>query len=277
MGIVNGIANALGRAWFAVFGALPPLLALVIASAIAGVAMAWVFKKTSNQTQLKRVADRTKAHLLRLRLFKDDFRLALRTQGKLMVAIALRLWHSVPPMLVLIAPFCFILVQFALRYEFRPLAPGDHTVVTLQFHDDKWPGGPAPVLQPPIGVVSETPPLRDAHKKQVHWRLRVDAPTSEPLRFRVGRAYVEKALATSDDTGTLRVVEPLRPGASWWDRLLHPAEPAFTSTDDIASIDVRYPRRSTPILGVNMPWWGTFLIVSMLSALIARPWLRVQF
>ena len=56
-----------------------------------------------------------------------------------------------------------------------------------------------------------------------------------------------------------------------------PGEPGFAGDAPVRSVDIRYPDRSTPIFGFNMPWWGTFFIVSMLAAVIVRPFLKVQF
>ena len=37
----------------------------------------------------------------------------------------------------------------------------------------------------------------------------------------------------------------------FWARLLYPTERAFSAADPVASVEVRYPRRATPILGVS--------------------------
>ena len=98
---------------------------------------------------------------------------------------------------------------------------------------------------------------------------------NEPLRWRLeGRAY-EKRLTAAEDATPLRVADPRRPGAGLRDRLLHPTEPALVG-GAVDAIVVRYPRRSALLFGF-VPWWMTFLVVSIVAAVVVRPFLRVRF
>ncbi|MHC4130284.1 MAG: hypothetical protein ACYSUA_19405, partial [Planctomycetota bacterium] len=115
MNWINARLTAAGDFCLAPFASWPPLVVLIAVSVVAGVGMTVVFRYTSNQRALRAVARRTKAQLMCLRIFKDDLGVAIRCQGSLIKAIGLRLWHSLPPMLVLIVPFVFILTQLALR------------------------------------------------------------------------------------------------------------------------------------------------------------------
>jgi len=63
----------------------------------------------------------------------------------------------------------------------------------------------------------------------------------------------------------LQKVAERRPGAGWLDRLLHPAEPGFDAGSLVRAVVVHYPKRSTPILSLDIPWWLTFIVVSMLA------------
>jgi hypothetical protein len=81
----------------------------------------------------------------------------------------------------------------------------------------------------------------------------------------------------AEDSARLAKVSERRPGAGLFERWLHPAEAAFASDSPVRAIVVEYPQRSTPLFGYDVPWWLTFFIVSMLAAVLARPWLRVQF
>ena len=68
-----------------------------------------------------------------------------------------------------------------------------------------------------------------------------------------------------------------RPGTDFWDRLLRPGEPGFSADWPVEAVDVLYPRRSTPFFGFDIPWWGTFFIVSIAAALLMKPFVKVQF
>ena len=254
-----------------------PSLALLTFSVLAGVATTIVFRYVSNQRALRAAADRARAMLLRMRLFKDDLHVAIECQEELLKAIGLRLLHSFKPMVVLIIPFFFVLTHLALLFEHRPLQENETAVVELHVAPSFWPGWKNAKLEAPPGVQAETPGLRDEKEHSVSWRLRLKSPPSEPLRWRAGETVVEKQFLGAEDTRLLCAVSAERPGSRLWDRLLHPGEPSLGHDSPVRAVVVDYPKRVTPVLGLNLRWWATFLIVSMLSALLVRPFLRVQF
>ena len=277
MNWINARLTAASDFCLAPFASWPPLVVLIVVSIVAGAGMTVVFRYTSNQRALRLVARRTKAQLMCLRIFKDDLGVAIRCQGSVIKAIGLRLWHSLPPMLVLIVPFVFILTQLALRYENRPLVPGESVIASLQLTPEGWSERDTALIEAPRGVTVETPALRDGAEQAIYWRLRLDEPTDEPLCFRVGNREALKSLIGTEDGDRLCTVSARRPGDGFWDRLLRPGEPGFDADWPVRGIDLRYPARATPIFGIDVPWWATFIVLCMVAALLVRPFLKVQF
>jgi hypothetical protein len=276
MNFVNGLLNPVFSLMFAPFAALPAWVALVFWSVVFGVLMAVAFKYTSPQVRLKRVVDRIRANMLGMKLFKDDLGVTLRIQGRLFAAIGLRLLYSIPPMLVMIVPFVLILTQFARWYEHRPLRPGEPTIVELRLTPASWDRYRDVQVEAPPGVhVAKR--VRDGHNHVINWEIRADS-VAEPfeLTWRLGDLTVRKRVAVAA-AQRLIPVSPLRPGPEFEDRLLYPGESAFAADAPLRGIEVRHPPRKTPIFGGNIPWWGTFLIVSMLAAFASKPFTRVQF
>ena len=272
----NAILTAISGALLAPLASWPPWLVLVGVSALAGIGLAALFRCTSNQQALRAVAGRSRAQLMCMRLFKDDVAVALRCQWDLLKATGMRLWYSLPPMAAASVPFVLLLAQLGLFFEYRPPGEGERVVVALRLAPLNWNEAAATTIQVPYGIAVETPPLRDPLQHTVWWRLRIDDPPTGPLRWQVGNELVEKSLVGGDPM-SLRAVSAVRPGSSLWERLLRPGEPGFGSDSAVEAVEVRYPPRSTPLLGVNAPWWLTFLVVSMLAAICARPFLKVQF
>jgi hypothetical protein len=62
-----------------------------------------------------------------------------------------------------------------------------------------------------------------------------------------------------------------------WDQVLYPAESSLSADSPIEAIDIQLTPRDTPILGLNVPWWATFFLVSMLVAFIAGKFMGVQY
>jgi len=80
-------------------------------------------------------------------------------------------------MLVLVPLTVLILVQFALRYEYRPVKPGESVIVELQLTPSAWQEHWPVAIVAPASVTVETPPLRDENRLAVYWRIRSQTPS----------------------------------------------------------------------------------------------------
>ena len=254
-----------------------PLLALLVISVITGVLMSLIFKYVSNQSAMGTVLDRSQGHLLAIKLFQDDLPGIFRSLANVFRYAMLRLWYSLSPVLVLIVPLVFLMAQLFLRYEYRPLTIGEETIVQLQLHEEAWSAyrNAQPEASPEFSV--ETHALRDEERHAIYWRVRAAQPGLSTLRWKLGTQAFEKCLVAAEDTQRLRQVSARRPGSGWWDRIWHAGEPSCLGTDPVAAALVYYPRRETPIFGLNLPWWATFFFVSIIAALAAQPVLKVRF
>src|SRR5512141_2803475 len=86
MDLINSAIDGLLKLYFAAFAWAPPVLGLAVLSAIVGVAMLWVFGKTSNQKRMKQVKRKVYASLLELRVFSDEPAVSWRAQKSLFAA-----------------------------------------------------------------------------------------------------------------------------------------------------------------------------------------------
>ena len=277
MNTVNTLLNAVGNTLLEPLAGWPPILTLVLVSAVAGAVIAVVFRFTSRQKALRRLVDLNRAQVLAIKLFKDDPVGIFRSLGQLMKLTGLRLWYSVPPMLIMIVPFVLLLTQLAQWYEYRPLRPGEKAIIELQLAEKAWPQAGELTMQTPPQIQVEARPLRDPKRRSVYWRVRVIESAPATIRWQVGSEQVDKKIALADDTGSLLRVSTRRPGAGFSDRLLHPGEPGFAADASVQGITVHHLRRTTPFFGLDVPWWLTFLLVSMLAALLVRPFVKVSF
>jgi len=302
MNAVNAAMRAIMGPVMGLFAGAPPWVALMVLSLISGVLAAVIFRFTSNQTALRRVADRTRANLLALRLYKDDTLITFRAIGGLLWASLLRLVHSLTPMVVLLPLFVLILAQMAMYFEFRPLVPGEAVTVEARIAPDAWNRLRNRVPDLPDGVRLEAR-VRDPADHAIYLRLRAEKPTG-PARI-VWRlpegGTVEKQLVVVEpgESDRLWFVSPLRPGTSFLDRLLYPGEPAFDSLAPIQRIEIKYPTRDRSLIGIresflaripglgwlagllallfDTHWIVTFFVVSIIGALAAKPFIKVQF
>ncbi len=252
-------------------------MALVLVSAFFGVAVALVFKWTSNQTKLRHTVDLCRAQILAIKLFKDEPKTIVVSLGRLMLYTLQRIWYLVPSVIAILVPTIVLLIQLATWYEYRPLVEGESAVVEIQLTGDAW--NHYSDIQPktPSQLENETPSLRDREQKSVSWRIRAVESAPAVLVWQLGAETIEKEVAITDRPEMLSPVSVRRPSSGWFDRLLNPVERPLAKQCPAVGIAVHHPKRSTLVFGWDIPWWLTMLVVSMVAAILVRPVFKVQF
>ena len=200
-----------------------------------------VFKYTSNQHAIKRVRNDINANLLALKLFKDSATVALKAQGRLLLAAGKLFVFALVPMLVMALPVTLLLGQIALWYEARPLRVGEQALITLKLGGKPDTALPQVNLAPTDAVDVELGPVRVRSKREVCWNVKAKKPGSHLLMFQVGDTTVAKEFAVGD--GFMRVSAE-RPGWNWESILLNPWEEPFRP-DEPGAIDLDRLSRAT--------------------------------
>lgn len=267
---LNGGMNALFALLRGPMTALPAWLSLTVISAVLGVVLLILFKYTSHQSAIGRVRDTIKAKLLAMKLFKDNIPVVLRSQLQVFAAAILLLIYSIPPMLVMITPFCLILGQLGAWYQARPLEVGQPATVVMQLAGDQnQPMPPVSLLSSDIAEVI-TGPVRVPSRQRVYWTIRPTQPGIHPLQFDIAGSQVEKELSVGSAPVSIK-----RPGLNIGDLILYPAEKPFAGDSIVQSIEIDYPERTAPITGSGA-WIVTLFIVSMVFAFLAKPFINVK-
>lgn len=277
MDTLNYILTAWGGILLNLFVVFSPQVPLAFWSVVTGLLMALVFRHVSNQTALRVVADQTRSQLLAIRLFKDDLGVALGCQIQLLKAVGLRLFHSVLPAAVMLVPIALVLIQLALRYEHTPLTTGESVLVEVELSEKDWETYQDVEIEVSDNMRVQTPGLRDSRERTIAWRVAPIEASEGELQWRFGDRVEYKNVAIAKDQEILQSVSVRRTRTGWLDRILHPGEASLEIESPVRAITMEYPKRSTPFFGLAIPWWATFLIVSMLAALATKPWLKVQF
>jgi uncharacterized membrane protein (DUF106 family) len=251
--------------------ALSPLWALVVFSVVTGVLMLWLFGKVSDQETIGRLRDRVRGHLLGIRLFGDDIGTLFRLQWRLIRDNAVYLRYAMLPMLIMLVPVLFILVQLNLRFENRPLEPGQVALVKVQVRDAQTIRDGV-TLEVPAGVTVETPAVRSEALREVAWRIRADEAGHHVMRVRADNGPVDKDLVVADRWGATSV---LRSGGLL-DLLLYPAEAPIDPATGILSIEVTYPYLPLKIFGFEIHWMIIFFVLSLVAGFALRGPLGVE-
>src|SRR5882724_8961363 len=101
-------------------------------SVVIGLLMVVVFRHTSDQKAIHIAKDRLKAHLLALRLFQDQIPVVMRSYGRIVLATGHYLRLAFKPLLFVIVPMTFLIVQLDRYLGSVPLEPGEAFLVKAQ-------------------------------------------------------------------------------------------------------------------------------------------------
>ncbi len=267
---LNPVCTALGDAVYFVLGFLPITWGLVVLSVAVGIVMLFGFRHLSNQRAIGRAKDDIKANLLALKLFKDDLSVMFLCQGRIAWAILRLQRYVLVPVLWMAVPMLLLLAQMGMRYQWRPLLPGEQTLMRVILES----GAATPssvAMEPHPGIVVEGPGIPGGG--EVVWRVRGGALGRHTLRLVVDGQPIEKELTVGD---SFERVSALRPSARWTDQLLHPAEARLPQAGGLARIEIDYPGRRSLLHGADY-WVVMFFVVSMAAALALAPVLKVRF
>jgi hypothetical protein len=265
----NSFLNLLLRLYFGAFAWAPPVLGLTVFSAAAGVVLLWVFQKTSNQTKIGATKRLVHAHLLELRVFRDEPSVMWRAQKSLFVVNLRYAGLMLIPALWMGLPFAILLVHLDAFYGRSPMAVGADSILTMQMRSP-LDGAAAAVLVTPAGVDAETPAVRVLAQQQVSWRIRSQKAVSDELQITVNGDHITKRIEAG---GSPRFV-PGKRVSSALDAVWYPDESRVRSAS-VDWIDMRYPDARIQIFGLRLPWLLWFTLISMLSALMLKKTFRV--
>jgi uncharacterized membrane protein (DUF106 family) len=259
--LIHSVIRTVLEAYIGLFGNAHPLLSLIPLSALAGVAMLWVFGKTSNQKAIERAKKKMQAYLLELRLYGDDPGLLFRAQAKLIGANLRYMGHMFKPALILTIPMAVLLFHLDAIYGIRALRAGESAVVTVETNGPPPSGAEAPRLTAPLGIAVETPAVRAPEMGQFNWRVRAEQPARGDLEF----DWNGKKWTKSIDAGPALRYVSCRRESSIWPAFASPGEPLL-AVDGVGAVEVRYPAAEIDAFGFQLHWLVWFLVISIVVA-----------
>ncbi|HWY88009.1 MAG TPA: hypothetical protein VNX28_14855, partial [Gemmataceae bacterium] len=230
------------------------------------------FKYTSNQRGIKAARDDIKAHMLALKLYKDNAAVTVQALGRILLGAGRLLVLAVVPMLVMAVPMTMLLAQLALWYQARPLHIGEEAVMTIKLAGTGSSAWPEVSLVPSDALAVTIGPLHVQSKRELCWNIKAGAAGLHRVVFHVDGQQVDKELAIGD--GFMRVSTE-RPGWSWSAALLNPREQPFGPESPVQSIEIDYPKRPSWVSGSDT-WVIYWFLMSMVAAFCCRGILGVN-
>lgn len=261
MAVVNLIFGRLVGLALLPFRGLSPWFGLAAVSLLTALLMLEVFKLTSNQAAVRKAKDRIKAHLLELRLFKDNLRVSLGAQAGILKANMSYIGANLKPLLVMIVPLVLILAQLSLWFDRRPLQPGEETLLKVRLEKGADPLGLGLEIAATPGLVVDSPAVRIPDEREVVWRLKALRDGDGRILLSVGGRTLEKTVSVGGRS--LTKVSTRASRGSFWERVLHPGEPPLAAGTSVRSIEVLYPAKSLVAFGVAVHWLVAYFVLSL--------------
>lgn len=248
-----------------------PAAIVVGISLVIGLAMVMVFGHTSDQKAIRIAKNRLKAHLLALRLFQDQIHVVLGSYGRIVITTGHYLRLACRPLLFVIVPMTFLIVQLDRHLGSLPLPVGQSFLIKVQTDSPDALNGIS--LQLPDGLATTAPPVHVPSDGEVAWRV-VGAKAGE---------YVVK-VQVSDQTFSKRVVigsglrrlSSARLRGQFWRRILVSSEPSLPENEFVEAIEVQYPARNIAFAGMEWNWIWLFFVLSMASGFLFKSILGIE-
>ncbi|HKQ11944.1 MAG TPA: hypothetical protein VJT80_00835 [Steroidobacteraceae bacterium] len=225
-----------------------------------------IYKVVSNQAAIRDAKDKIIAHLLELRLFRDDLRVLLLAEGRVFASIGRYLGHSLLPMVVMLPVFLLLLIQIESRFAFRGLAADEQALVTVGVASSQ------PVSRLPVhldagnGLRVATPALRADSSGEIYWRVHALAPGPHNLKLRIGSEQTDRVVSGE---GSPAMTMAYR--ANDMRTLLYPRVAALPANGPVTTLAIDYPRARGEFAGLSSTSWLFFGMVMMFAFALRRP------
>lgn len=263
-----GAATALAAS--NVFLFTSPLAIVVVLSIVIGLGMVVLFGYTSDQKAIKIAKDRLKAHLLAVRLFRDQLHVVVGSYGRILRGTGHYLRLAFMPLLYVIIPITLLIVQLDRYLGSTPVPVNAPFLLTVQVNRVDAVEDVALELPPEITMTA--PAVHIPSEREVVWRLAGTRDGNYELKITAGGQSAGKVVKVGNE---LARVSPVRLRGHFWERMLSSAEPALPD-GPVESIAVNYPERNVGAFGYEMNWIWLFFILSMIAGFIFKELLGIQ-
>jgi uncharacterized membrane protein (DUF106 family) len=240
-------------------------------SLVIGLVMVIVFGYTSDQKAIHSAKDQLKAHLLALRLFQDQIQVVLRSYGRIVLATGRYLRLAFKPLLFVIVPMTFLIVQLDRYLGSVPLSAGQSFLVKARMDDADSLNQAS--LQLPDGLTGTSPAVHVPAESEVAWRVVAEKAGEYVVHVQVADQLFAKRVIVGSGMPRL---SSIRLRGKFWERIFVSAEPALPDNKFVEAIDVQYPARNIAFAGVEWNWIWLFFLLSLASGFVFKSVLGIE-
>ncbi len=253
------------------FGFNVPSGIVIGISLVIGLLMVIVFGYTSDQKAIRAAKDHLKAHLLALRLFQDQIHVVLRSYGRIVMATGHYLRLAFKPLLFVIVPMTFLIVQLDRYLGSEPFSTDRAFLVQARVDNSDALNHTS--LQLPDGLTTTAPPVHVPAENEVAWRVVAAREGDYLINVQVEDQQFAKRVTVGSGLPRLSSV---RLRGRFWERIFRSAEPALPENRFVEAIDVQYPSRVIVFLGFEWNWIWLFFVLSLAAGFLFKSILGIE-
>ncbi|MBN2245998.1 MAG: hypothetical protein JW755_09145 [Candidatus Aminicenantes bacterium] len=274
MWIFNSFLQKIFDVIFYPFRGMSPWVGMIVISLLSVFLILFIFKHTSNQTGIRKVKDKIKAHLLELRLYKDNLSISLKAQGNILRQNSKYIAYSAKPMLFMIIPIILIIAHTNFWFSYASLEPGQKTLVKVKLKENYDPLETDIRLEPSPAYVIETPPLRILEENEIDWRISALETGEHDLVFSVAGNNLKKSLSVQ--ASPLSRISPVKLQKNFIDELINPTESPIDENLPIKSVEILYPTKNMNFLGLGIHWLIVYFILTIILGFSLKSVFKVE-
>ncbi len=243
------------------FASFHPFLALAFICFLINIAGLLVYKKITNQDKLKHIFRQGMLVLLEMRIRPNNFLELIGLQKESIKWTFLYLKNAFLPSLLILVPFCLLLIPIESYFSHYPIRVGNVFSVEIGIKGDT-------PLTSEIKLVKTPPGLelleKDTRKENIiSWHFRAKTNGEYYIEFKSNGGQISKRVVVSD------TIEPLNPRREFqgWIKNLDSLEKRNVYTgDDLEWISVNYEEAIFPykVFGWTMGWLSFFIVVFLI-------------
>ncbi len=259
---------------FRLMAPLSPMWQGILLGLPVGVLALLVYRVASNQSEITKTKDGITGNLLALRLFRDDLRVVLRTQGRIFLLVGRYLRLGLVPLAILFIPVVLLLVQIEARLAYRAIPVRAPTLLTLTLDDSLVPADVDPVLTAPAGLRVETPAFRLESEHRILWRISSVEPGGHTVTIHLDGREVARKVWAGDTRPEFLVPTIYRAGDIR--AVGSPGEAAIDADSHVSAISIGYEPAEHDFGGLSLASWSMFVSSLVFGFALRRP-LGVEF
>ncbi len=265
-GLTDVLLSWIPRSW--------DLMPLTLISILVGFLVLIVYRTVSSPSLIRKSKDKIKAHILAIRLYKNEWRVILKSVSLSLFWTVRYFALNMIPLLILVPLLAPLFAQLEVRYGISPVEPGALVEIKGSFSHDL--DGLEPELIAESWYRPVMAPVYVYARNEAHWRIEILEPGVHRLGIKTSQGRMDK-LVRCGDTGHRPALSQKRHRGHILAGLLYPVEPAFEVSEPAYAIQINYPGRHFEVVGLTLHWIWLHLLVVIAVALSQKKRFGIEF